>query len=171
MYRVLIFTLFLVVQTIGASEPLGNRFFVKNFLMTKFGSHHETFLIENVIKNISVFNGPCDIYGQVVIEKDNELREVYPEATCYSDISQSKIDMNGKKSTLRKAWLLKTCLYISKDNKSIEKVREEGSIKFVKDFFSYEDDTKSFLKNVDIEKLKPNELILKLCTAPQWQRI
>lgn len=139
--------------------------------MSKFRSHLESYLNDSIIKNVTVFNGPCDIYGQVVVEEKGTLREVYPEATCYSDISQSKVDLNGKKSTLRKAWILKTCLHISKDDEANKRVNEQEITKFANDYFSYDKDRKSFLNDNNLANVKSSELILKLCTAEQWQRL
>ena len=166
----ILISLFMVSITIKG-EPLANRFYVKNFLLAKFGKHLEPLLDETIIKNISIFNGPCDIYGQVVVEEKSKLKEVYPEATCYSDISQSKVDMNGKKSTLRKAWILKTCLTISKNEESIKEVSSQDRQKYVESFFSYKEDYKDFIKSFDIKSSKTSELILKLCTNQRWQRI
>ena len=167
------FSIILISMQINIASPtgtLGNRFYVKNFLIEKFGNHLEETIDRNIIENPRVFNGPCDIYGQVMHEgPDGELVHKNLEAKCHGDISDSKISLLGSNSSLRKSWLLKTCLEISNSSQTMDLIKEKEV--FVKNYFNYQLDYKKFIKNNDLTKINKKEMVFKLCTSDTWQYI
>lgn len=156
--------------TATETGTLGNRFYIKNFLIKKFGNHLEDIVDKNIIENSRVFNGPCDIYGQVMYaDSEGNINHENIDSKCFGDLSDSKISLLGSSSSLRKSWMLKTCLQISNNEKTLNTIKNKNE--FVKEYFNYKSDYQNFIKDNDIDKQSKKELVFKLCTTESWQYI
>lgn len=147
---------------ITKNHPLMNRIQLYELLRHTFGSKSENILRKNILKNSTVFYGPCDIYGQVYKEVDGKIDVTDPKAECINGLSENKIDVNAKPSSLRTSWLLKTCIELVENKDTLEY--------FVK---KYPDPSKAFypLNEFDIKEKNLEKKIVKLCVSKGWQRL
>lgn len=137
-----------------------NRHQLYEALLYRFGPEAKIILESNILKNSSVFYGPCDIYGQVYEEKDGKPRVVDIRKKCINDLSENKIEINAKMNSLRKSWLLKTCIELSQ--------KEETYNYFSQKFKTPE-------KGFSPSKLKKPENtkkdMVRLCISKDWQKL
>ncbi len=144
-----------------------NRFQLYEVLKDKFGTQSEDILINNILKNSSIFFGPCDIYGQVykTTKDGSSVRNI--QAECFSGLSENKINVNAGANSLRKSWLLKTCIELVENDKTYAFFSTKYKIKNKKDI------VRAFYDNSKTKFSAATKKILtaKVCSSSGWQKL
>lgn len=134
MFKLYFFSLALIIFTQSAHSEdillrkvirLKNRFMIHSFISEQFGPAGREISKEIVLKQGTVFSGPCSIYEQSYIKKNELIDE---ELKCFSGLHERLLPIYGKTNTLRSALTLKLCAELVKCDECLDYAVNKDSI-------------------------------------------
>ncbi len=161
-------------------KTYGNKFFITNRLFKIFGKESLPILEENIITSHPDLAGPCDIYEQVYVKRE-ETESIYKE--CIRGKIGTLSPLTGKNTVIRTSLITKTCMDLLNSPKVLGHLEEkhrksENLIQAIhNDFYPLDVKKELLSKGYSIEEdhffkkdiLKRTYLLF--CLSEDWQLI
>jgi len=183
-----IFTLiFLISFNVSArTHVFADRYYISSVLEYVFGPDAKKIITQNVLMNGNVFGGPCDIYEQIRVGKDQYAN---PENTrCFKGKQEFNYPVHSKPSLMREALMIKTCRALIENDSTFQFARKKaGDFESISSAYIQRIET-LFDPNYRIDENRTNEILKKTneyffsgkklkflfyqsCVYPRWQLI
>ncbi len=179
--------IFFFVSSVQArTHVFADRYYLSSVLEYVFGPQAKKVITQNILMNGNVFGGPCDVYEQIRVGK-NEFAN--PETTrCFRGKQEFNYPVHAKPSLMREALMIKTCRALVENDHTFQFAKKRaGEFDSINE--SYVQRIESlFDPNFKIDEVRTNEnlkgikdyyftekklkfLFYQSCVYPKWQLI
>ncbi|GEM_PF-748220 len=180
------FIFFISFSVQARTHVFADRYYISSVLEYVFGPGAKKVITQNVLMNGNVFGGPCDVYEQIRVGK-NEFAN--PENTrCFKGKQEFNYPVHSKPSLMREALMIKTCRALIENEVTFEFAKNRAGgitslnsayVERVESLFdpNYRVDearAKEILDKANdyfFQEKKMKFLLYQSCIYPRWQLI